>query len=382
MDNLTHSLVGLTAAKAGLDKLSPGATTLCVLAANAPDSDVFVGLIADRWTVLHHHRGITHSIIGTVCFALALPLLFYAVDRLIARWRKRPPEVKLRGLLIASAIVAPTHPLLDWLNNYGIRPLLPWDGRWAYGDLLFIVDPFVWLLLGSAAFQLTSRTRFQRICWAAVALFLTGLVLFGPASRTELSRPNVLLGVWIGFIVFAIVLFFKKAGQLWGSKIVISALALLVAYCAFLSIAHRVAVSIANDEAADIANQNNEVVARLAVMPTLANPLRWDCTFTTNAATYRFRLGIIDRSREGSLTRYAVPTDALATALQQISQDRRVKIFLNFARFPVARLRDESCTGQTLVQFADLRYTEPGRGRGNFTLDVPVDCQSWEVVAR
>src|SRR4030095_1465807 len=133
---------------------------------------------------------------------------------------------------------------------------------------------------------------------------------------------------------------------------------------------------------AAIANQNNEAVARLAVMPTLANPLRWDCTFTTNAATYRFRLSIIDRIREGSLTRYAVPTDALATALHQISQDRRVKIFLNFARFPVARLRDESCTGQTLVQFADLRYTEPGRGRGNFTLDVPVECQSWEAVAR
>ena len=29
MDNLTHSLVGLAAAKAGLEKLSPGATVVC-----------------------------------------------------------------------------------------------------------------------------------------------------------------------------------------------------------------------------------------------------------------------------------------------------------------------------------------------------------------
>ena len=49
MDNLTHSLVGLAAAKAGLERLSPGATTLCVLATNAPDADVVVGLFSDRW---------------------------------------------------------------------------------------------------------------------------------------------------------------------------------------------------------------------------------------------------------------------------------------------------------------------------------------------
>src|SRR4029453_10886673 len=381
MDNLTHSLVGLTAAKAGLDKLSPGVTTLCVLAANAPDSDVFVGLFADRWTLLHHHRGITHSIIGTICLAVVLPLLFYAIDRFFSRWRNRPPQVKLRGLVIASAIVTATHPFLDWLNSYGIRPFLPWDSRWPYGDLFFIVDPLVWLLLGCAVFQLTSRTRFQRICWAGLALLLTGLVAFGPA-RPELSHPNLLLGVWIAFLVVSVLLFLKNAGQRWHSKIAITGFALLVAYCAFLALAHRVAVYIAGDEAPAIARQNNEAIARLAVMPTLANPLRWDCTFTTDAATYRFRLGLIDRTREGSLIRYPVPTGPLATALQQVSQDRRVKIFLDFARFPVARLRDETCASQTLVQFADLRYTEPGRSRGNFSLDVTVNCLNWEVAAR
>src|SRR4030095_3892424 len=347
MDNLTHSLVGLTAAKAGLDTLSPGVTTLCVLAANAPDSDVFVGLFADRWTLLHHHRGITHSIIGTICLAVVLPLLFYAIDRLLARFRNGAPEVNLRGLLIASAIVAPTHPLLDWLNNYGVRPLLPWDSRWAVGDLIYIVDPFVWLLLGCAAFQLTSRTRFQRVCWAAVALFLTGLVAFGPARSTELSHPNALLGLWIAFLVFSVFLFLKNAEQRWHSKIAIAGFALLVGYCVFLTFTHRIAVSIARDQALAIARENKEAIARFAVMPTLANPFRWDCAFTTNGATYRFRLGLIDRVQQDSLVRYPVPTGTLQTALQQISQDRRVKIFLDFARFPVARVRDEACTSQT-----------------------------------
>ncbi len=46
MDPFTHTLVGLTAAKAGLERLSPLATTVCMLAANSPDSDVVVGFVS------------------------------------------------------------------------------------------------------------------------------------------------------------------------------------------------------------------------------------------------------------------------------------------------------------------------------------------------
>ncbi|MEP6743530.1 MAG: metal-dependent hydrolase, partial [bacterium] len=76
MDNLTHSLVGLAAAKAGLEKLSPSATALCILAANSPDADILT-LAGGRWTYLQNHRGITHSLLGTIALALALPLVFY-----------------------------------------------------------------------------------------------------------------------------------------------------------------------------------------------------------------------------------------------------------------------------------------------------------------
>ena len=90
MDNLTHSLVGLTAAKAGLEKLSPGATVLCVLAANAPDADIIVLAFGDRWTFLQHHRGITHAIVGVVGIAFLLPLIFYVVDLLLVALKKQP----------------------------------------------------------------------------------------------------------------------------------------------------------------------------------------------------------------------------------------------------------------------------------------------------
>ncbi|HEY9503308.1 MAG TPA: metal-dependent hydrolase, partial [Pyrinomonadaceae bacterium] len=130
MDNLTHSLVGLAAAKVGLEKLSPGATTICVLAANAPDVDVAILLFADRWTFLKEHRGITHAIVGTIFLAVLLPLLFYGVDYAISRFRNRRPNIRLKGLFIASLIASVTHPVLDWTNNYGMRFLLPWNERW------------------------------------------------------------------------------------------------------------------------------------------------------------------------------------------------------------------------------------------------------------
>src|SRR5918998_1153671 len=72
MDNLTHSLVGLVAAKAGLERLSPGATAVCVLAANAPDADILAAL-GGKWFYLHHHRGITHSIVGTLAHVGHVP---------------------------------------------------------------------------------------------------------------------------------------------------------------------------------------------------------------------------------------------------------------------------------------------------------------------
>src|SRR5688572_33465035 len=97
MDNLTHSLVGLTAARAGLEKLSPGATLLCVIAANSPDSDIAVLAFGDRWTYLQNHRGITHAVVGVLFLALIVPLLFYAGDLVWSRFRKRRSEERRVG---------------------------------------------------------------------------------------------------------------------------------------------------------------------------------------------------------------------------------------------------------------------------------------------
>ncbi len=118
MDNLTHSLVGMVAAKAGLERVSPYATVVCVMAANLPDADI-VMVAGGGLTYLEHHRGITHSIVGTLALAVVFPLLFFGVERLVARMRNREPRARLGGLFLASVLLTASHPLLDWTNSYG-----------------------------------------------------------------------------------------------------------------------------------------------------------------------------------------------------------------------------------------------------------------------
>lgn len=375
MDNLTHSLVGLAASKAGLEKLSRHTTLCSIIAANAPDSDLAVLLFGDRWTYLHHHRGITHSIVGTLTLAVLVPLVFYGVDRLIAKLRKRAPTIKLKWLLIVSLVVSATHPLLDWTNNYGVRPLLPWNAQWFYGDLVFIIDPFMWLVFGGAGFLLTVKTKKQNLFWAALAVVLTALVLAGPASRGMEANP-LLPVFWITGLSILAISFKLKAAQRWGNRIGLAAFAVVAVYIGSLAILHRAAVSELHEQARAIATQNGESVTDIAAMPTLANPFNWLCVVETEYAAYRFELSLLGGRQNTfeTFVRHERGDISNSPAIEKAMQDRRAQIFLGFARFPVVRAVGADCLTETLVQFADLRYTQPGSKRGTFALELPVEC--------
>jgi inner membrane protein len=391
MDVLTHSLLGLTAAKAGLERFSPYATAVCILSANAPDIDVVAGFFGDRWTVLQHHRGITHSIVGTLGLGLLLPSIFWVVERAFAKWRRRRPRIYFRGLVLASLIAAATHPLMDWTNNYGVRPLLPWSGHWFYGDLVFIVDPYLWMLLGGAAFLVTSDRWAKVIAWGALGIAVSLLVFLAPAQRgLGEGGIGVVRAIWsIGILI---VIIGRAIGlqQRRGRLIPICALVVVVCYWGALTWTHRLAYRDSVRVAQQFSTDRGEQFIQAAAMPTVANPFRWLCVAETDRAMYRFFVGVgpgrlpidsstvvTDGSRANSpgiIERYEKPIGLGEQLVSQASADRRARILLGFARFPMARVDSDNCIGQTLVQFADLRYTEPGASRGNFSVNVPVEC--------
>jgi inner membrane protein len=115
--------------------LTPQATAILLLAANAPDIDV-VSAAGGSLDYLRFHRHLTHSLLMAPVMALAC----VAAVRLISR---KPVNWKM-GLLVALAGVA-SHLALDWTNVYGIRLLLPFSARWLRLDTTSVVDPWIWV---------------------------------------------------------------------------------------------------------------------------------------------------------------------------------------------------------------------------------------------
>ncbi|HEX7317094.1 MAG TPA: metal-dependent hydrolase [Pyrinomonadaceae bacterium] len=376
MDNLTHSLVGLAAAKAGLGRVSPYATFVCVAAANLPDIDI-VARVGGPAFYLQHHRGITHSVVGTLALAVALPLLLYAGERLWARARGGEPRARLKGLLVCSLLLSASHPLLDWTNSYGVRPWLPWDGRWFYGDILFIVDPWVWLVLGGACFLL-ARSRWTAAGWGLLALVIT--VLFfrvalqsDPGLPTGPGVPVWALVLWGAALAAFFALRWMDAGGRFGWSVAASALAFVLIYCCALRVAQSRARGEAETAARVLASRTDERVLRVAATPVLADPLTWRCLAENERSSSRFdmRLGRGETEEPLTFARYERPVGEDEEVVGRASEGYAARVLLDFARFPVARVLREG-PGRRVVQFADLRYTEPGaRARvGGFALDV------------
>ncbi|HEY0174670.1 MAG TPA: metal-dependent hydrolase [Pyrinomonadaceae bacterium] len=372
MDNLTHSLVGLAAAKAGLGRRSPYATFVCVAAANLPDIDI-VALAGGPAFYLQHHRGITHSVVGMLALAVVFPLLFVASERLWARLRGRAGRASPKWLLVCSLLLSVSHPLLDWTNSYGVRPLLPWDGSWFYGDLLFIVDPWVWLLLGGAC-SLLATARWRVAAWGLLALAVT-VIFVRVGTRPDLGMPVGALVLWGAGLAALVLLHLKKAGERFGRRAPALALALVAAYCGVLSVFQARAKGEAEVLADGLAGREGQRLVRVAATPVLADPLTWRCLAEADRSTFRFdmKLGTTPLEDLRNRVGYAKPSGAEAEMVARASEGYAARVFLDFARFPVARVVPGEAGGR-VVQFADLRYTEPGsRARvGGFALDVPV----------
>ena len=79
-------------------------------------------------------------------------------------------------LLLLSLVAILSHPLLDALNTYGVRWLMPFSDEWFYGDTLFIVDPWILLVLSLGLYYSARREKAKRAGVAKPVLLALGLV--------------------------------------------------------------------------------------------------------------------------------------------------------------------------------------------------------------
>lgn len=135
MDNLTHAALGIAAGAVMHRRGSslPAAALAGLLAAEAPDLDVFIRSAGDPLASFRWHRHFTHSFAFMPVWAL--------LSAWVAAWFfRKNHNVGWRDLLLPGLVGALTHLLCDGCTSYGTMLLWPLnDTRYAW-DCLPIVD--------------------------------------------------------------------------------------------------------------------------------------------------------------------------------------------------------------------------------------------------
>lgn len=154
-------MAGWALGQAGLKSKTRKGLAALILGANMPDIDVFFGNFP--WTPLAIHRGFTHGLVGGI---IVMPPILYALLLLLDRWQVGRGTVFRSGLALHRGwllglcyLGALTHPLLDLLTTYSVQLLSPFSNLWFHADGLFIIDLFLWILLGGAIFWSKRREK-------------------------------------------------------------------------------------------------------------------------------------------------------------------------------------------------------------------------------
>ena len=353
MEPVTHFLTGACIGRAGLNRKTAYATFAAVLAAEAADLDIFWGL-AGPVEGLKHHRGITHTFIAVPFVAAAAVGAVW----LYHRWhshrlalkakpatpiepgapeRPAPQAVRWPWVYVAAFLSALSHIVLDWTNNYGVRPFFPFNPRWYAGSFVFIAEPVLWALL-------------------LAALIIPGIL--GLADR-EISSARRTPFRGRGWAIFALV-------------------GMVLLWCLRYA-EHAQAEALLNNT-----QITTEPAQRIGVEPYPINPFRWHAIVETpsfyQTAEVNTRTGDIDS--EPQTDQFAKP--AVTPAVEAAKRTELGQVYLDWGRWAVIRdLGPVPIPGidppqlppgraWTTVQFTDLRFAYDFRGTGRSARTTPL----------
>lgn len=358
MDPIAHTLVGASLAQTGLRNQTSYATAALVIGANLPDLDAlatFGGSDVSLWL----RRGWTHGVPALV----VLPIVLTAI---LLLWGRRRGATGLRpGVLLALSYLAVlTHPTLDWMNTYGMRWLMPFDGRWFYGDTLFIVDPWIWTALGGAIFLARERGWASVMMWtlfAGFAAFLLVIVVPG------LWPAKVL---WVGSIAALVWLRAARVGREpeAARRVAIGAVAAVTVYILALNVATRYA----RRQVLEAMAERGVVVERMMVGPVPVTPLVRDVVVQSPDGYYYGRARLVPEF-ELELAPRTIGKLPNTPVVAAAAASPSVRGFMNWARFPFAEV-EKTPSGVT-VYFGDARYTrsrDEGFGSARVELETHV----------
>jgi membrane-bound metal-dependent hydrolase YbcI (DUF457 family) len=347
LDNLTHSLFGLTLARTPLGRAGRGATAALLLASNAPDIDI-VATAGGAVKYLEWHRGPTHGPLGVVGLGLITAALVWYGRRV---WDRRQATKGDRGapargdaslamLWAVSAVGVICHVLMDLPTSYGTRALSPFDWHWYAVDWMPIVDPYLLAILAAGLWFGSRRAVGARERNAAIVLAFMALNygLRGTAHHLALTRAPEALGP------------------------------LLPARCASARPQsgidrwprERLATPLPDVQTA---SAPSACLVELAAMPGFGSPFTWRLIGQLSNGYELHDIDLLNRqpgdARGGSeppprlSVRY--PNQWTQAVLHAASAAPVAQTFLGFSRFPAARSFVDT-TGAATVRWSDMRF--------------------------
>lgn len=336
MDPVTHLLTGACLGRAGFNRKTPWATLTMTLAAEAPDLDIVVYL----WGPVvgfAHHRGITHTFLGTLFMAALVVGLLYLGYRLYWRKRPRPPGYSAPrwGLLYFFAVIAGlSHILLDYITNYGVRPFAPFHWRWYSWDIVFIIEPIMLVAL------------------------IAGLIM---------PRLFALISEEIGE---------RKSKAPRGRGWAIFAFAVIVSFWGIADFQHRRALAALNS----LTYSENEPL-RASAFPYPISPFHWYGVVETEDEFHQVlvnsRKGEVDREGRGRVRHKPEETEVSLAAKRSYLG----RVYLDWARYPYWEVEQTNDPRRAyIVRFFDLRYDPPDLERKPLRCQVHLD-RNLNVVA-
>ncbi|HEY0845969.1 MAG TPA: metal-dependent hydrolase [Noviherbaspirillum sp.] len=357
MDNLSHSLVGLAVGEllhrslaqetdADRQRTRRRLLLFCGWAAsNFPDLDlVLTPLLPAPLGYLLHHRGHTHTLLYAIPQALLLLGMLWLWPS--ARRLMTESPCARRSVIAAVSCGLLLHMMMDFLNSYGIHPFHPFDSRWLFGDMVFIVEPFFWIAFGVPMVMTVRNLAIRALLLAALA---GTQVWFGLQGYLPWGSLAVL-----GAVALATGMLQYRSGA-HGRQALILALGMSGVFVFVQGFASGQAKTLAAATLQGMNPENRFLDAAMTSFPT--NPLCWNFVSIENneqAGTYTLRRGV------AAIAPAILPVKAcpvrFSSPLVQDSENPAIALVWteqgSLAR--LRTLRNENCFFEAWLRFARM----------------------------
>jgi membrane-bound metal-dependent hydrolase YbcI (DUF457 family) len=332
MDNITHTLFGVTLARTPLGRAGRGTTAALILASNAPDIDI-VTTARGALSYLEWHRGPTHGPLGIVALGVISAAIVWGVGRIRRTHPESPPAsfAALTGISILGVLL---HVAMDLPTSYGTRLLSPFDWHWFAADWMPIIDIYLLAALGAGlAFGRSPETR-RRNAMLVLVIMVANYGLRATAHQQAVSA----------------------APHVFGPRL-----------------SERCPESVPSGRVIDWwpqpavqAPARDRCLIEVAALPTFLSPFRWRMVAHLSGA-YEIRdVDLLDRrlrdaNAPGALWRLSQrqPNQWTPMVETAAARSRVAQVFLGFSRFPAAHSVVDK-DGTSVVRWSDVRFDGPG----------------------